>query len=83
MQNITTSPEIARPEQYSYWYLNSAYIARTQPDSRIIEHYDPPSRKWKVEDRILFIKWPAEGRREITEAFADKMIKAWAANWKN
>ncbi len=77
---MSSSSEISRPEEYSYWYLNSAYIARTKTDSSTIEHYDPASQMWKVEDRMLYIKWPGEGRRKITEAFANKIIKTWAAN---
>ena len=67
-------------EAYSYWYLNSAYIARTKPDSRVIQHYNPASQAWEPENRIIFIKWLSEGRVKVPEDFANKIIAQWAAN---
>ena len=72
--------ELSQSEPYSYWYLNSAYIARTKSGSSTIEQYDQDSQKWRVEDRIIWIKWLSEGRRKITESVANKMIAQWAAN---
>ena len=75
-----TSSGISPTEPYSYWYRRPAYLARTTPDSSEIQHYDPVSQTWKVEDRLMYIKWLSEDRVKVPEDFANKIIAQWTAN---
>ena len=77
---MSTSSGISQAEPYSYWCLRSPYIARTKSGCPEIQHYDPVSQTWKLEDRLTFIKWLSEGGVKVPEDFANKVIAQWAAN---
>ena len=78
---MSISSGIPQTEPYSYWYRRPAYLARTTPDSSEIQHYDPVSQAWKVEDRIRYIEWLSQERVEVPKDFANNFISQCTANW--
>ena len=78
---MSLSSEIPGREAYTYWYRRPAYLARSNPDNSEIQHYDPPSQSWKVEDRIRYIEWLSHERVEVAEDFVENFISQCVANW--
>lgn len=77
---MSLSSEVSPTEPYSYWFRRSAYLGRTKPNSSEIQHYDPVSQTWKVENRIRYIEWLSQERVSVPQYFANNLINQWKVN---